>query len=88
MTAEVHPVQKHIRRRQISADQTFSDTELHPLLARVYRGRGIESCADLDLALEHLQSPALLPIAARSATLLADALARDYRLLVSGSFCA
>jgi single-stranded-DNA-specific exonuclease len=88
MTAEVHPVQKLIRRRQNSSDLTFSDTELHPLLARVYRGRGIESSADLDLALEHLQPPALLLNADRAAALLADALARDDRIVVIGDFDA
>jgi single-stranded-DNA-specific exonuclease len=88
MIAEVHPVQKLIRRRQNSSDLTFSDTELHPLLARVYRGRGIESSADLDLALEHLQPPALLLNADRAAALLADALARDDRIVVIGDFDA
>jgi single-stranded-DNA-specific exonuclease len=88
MTAEVHPVQKLIRRRQNSSDLTFSDTELHPLLARVYRGRGIESSADLDLALEHLQPPALLLNADRAAALMADALARDDRIVVIGDFDA
>jgi single-stranded-DNA-specific exonuclease len=88
MTAEVHPVQKLIRRRQNASDLTFSDTELHPLLARVYRGRGIESSADLDLALEHLQPPALLLNADRAAALLADALARDDRIVVIGDFDA
>ena len=81
-------MQKLIRRRQNSSDLTFSDTELHPLLARVYRGRGIESSADLDLALEHLQPPALLLNADRAAALMADALARDDRIVVIGDFDA
>jgi single-stranded-DNA-specific exonuclease len=88
MSDDVHQVQKLIRRRQVSAGQIFSDTELHPLLARVYRGRGIESPAQLDLALERLQSPSLLLNADRAATLLADALAGNTRIVVIGDFDA
>ena len=81
-------MQKLIRRRQVSVGQTFSDTDIHPLLARVYRGRGIESSAQLNLAMECLHAPALLLNADRAATLLADALADDSRMVVIGDFDA
>jgi single-stranded-DNA-specific exonuclease len=57
-------------------------------LARVYHGRGIDSPAQLDLALEHLLAPSLLLHADRAASLLADALAADSRIVVIGDFDA
>jgi single-stranded-DNA-specific exonuclease len=81
-------VQKLIRRRQVTPTGQFSDTELHPLLARVYRGRGVDSAGQLDLSLEHLLPPSLLLNADRGASLLADALADDRSIVVIGDFDA
>lgn len=78
---------KQIRRRTVAADHDL-DPSLHPLLARVYRGRGIQSSGQLALALEHLLPPAQLLHADRAAALLADALARDDRIVVIGDFDA
>jgi single-stranded-DNA-specific exonuclease len=58
------------------------------VLARVYRGRGINSGEQLDLSLEHLLAPTLLLHADRAAVLLADALARDNRIVIIGDFDA
>jgi single-stranded-DNA-specific exonuclease len=58
------------------------------LLARVYRARGVESSAQLDLSLEHLLPPTQLRNVDRAATLLADALATDQRIVVIGDFDA
>ncbi len=79
---------KLIRRRQLSATDTSPLGEIHPVLARVYRGRGIESSGQLDLALGHLLAPTLLLNTDRAATLLADALARDSRIVIIGDFDA
>lgn len=81
-------MQKLIRRRQVPANAPALASAIHPVLARVYRARGIESAGQLDLALEHLLSPSLLLNADRAATLLADALARDSRIVVIGDFDA
>jgi single-stranded-DNA-specific exonuclease len=82
-------VHKRIRRRQqVSSNTPFSDTGIHPLLARVYRARGVESSAQLDLSLEHLLPPTQLRNVDRAATLLADALATDQRIVVIGDFDA
>jgi single-stranded-DNA-specific exonuclease len=78
---------KQIRRRPLAAEHDF-DPRLHPLLARVYRGRGIRSSAQLALELEHLLPPAQLLNADRAASVLADALARDDRIVVIGDFDA
>lgn len=61
---------------------------MHPLLARIYQGRGVESPEHLELALEHLLSPELLLNADRAAILLADALERNDRIVVIGDFDA
>lgn len=81
-------MQKLIRRRELPPEQAFTDSDLHPLLARVYQGRGIESEEQLDLALARLLPPTLLLNADRAAGLLADALAADARVVVVGDFDA
>jgi len=81
-------VQKVIRRRPHATAGQFVASNIHPLLARVYSSRGVESPAQLDLALAHLLSPTLLLNADRAATLLADALAADKRIVVIGDFDA
>ena len=81
-------MQKLIRRRETASTEHFSDTDIHPLLARVYSGRGIDSCKQLDLSLECLQPPMLLLNADRAAAMLADALSRDDRIVVIGDFDA
>ncbi|MCB1690026.1 MAG: single-stranded-DNA-specific exonuclease RecJ [Halioglobus sp.] len=83
-----HTVQKIIRRRQVTATAPLTDAGIHPLLARVYSARGVASSALLDLALEHLLPPTQLLHADRAATLLADALATDKRIVVIGDFDA
>jgi single-stranded-DNA-specific exonuclease len=59
-----------------------------PVLARVYHGRGIDSPALLDLALEQLHPPSLLSNADRAGALLADAVLRNERIVVIGDFDA
>ena len=81
-------MQKRIRRRPVAAIEAFADTGIHPLLARVYSARGIESPAQLDLALTQLLPPNLLLNADRAATVLADALEADKRIVVIGDFDA
>jgi single-stranded-DNA-specific exonuclease len=78
---------KEIRRRSLTAQVSF-DPPLHPLLARIYSGRGIQSSGELDLALEHLLPPALMLNADRAAVMLADAIASDARIVVIGDFDA
>tara|TARA_B110000503_G_scaffold34861_1_gene56868 strand:- start:21211 stop:22938 length:1728 start_codon:yes stop_codon:yes gene_type:complete len=81
-------VQKLIQRRPVATTETFIDAGIHPLLARVYSARGVGSSAQLDLALTHLLPPNLLLNADRAATLLANALASDQRIVVIGDFDA
>ncbi len=81
-------VQKLIRRRQVPAHAPALTGEIHPVLARVYRGRGIETSGQLDLSLAHLLPPTQLLNADRAALLLADALAQDRRIVVIGDIDA
>ena len=52
---------------------------LHPLLARLYAARGVQSAAELDDGLAHLLSPNTLLGAQAAAALLADAIAQQSR---------
>ena len=85
---------KLIRRRQpgnhtaAGAASPLADAGLHPLLARVYSARGIDSPAQLELGLAQLFPPAQLLNADRAAVLLADALAADKKILIVGDFDA
>ncbi|MDG2046551.1 MAG: single-stranded-DNA-specific exonuclease RecJ [Halioglobus sp.] len=81
-------MQKLIRRREIDPTENLLGSGIHPLLARVYSGRGIVSCSQLDLSLECLLPPTSLLNAERAASMLADALARDDRIVVIGDFDA
>ena len=81
-------MRKQIRRRQFPDGEPDWGKGMHPLLVRVFRGRGIESPGQLDLALERLHPPTDLLHADRAAVLLANALAADDRITVIGDFDA
>jgi len=81
-------VQRQIRRRQPQPAPALADAGLHPLLARIYAGRGAISPDDIDTALSGLLSPDQLLNADRAAELLADAIADGRHLLVVGDFDA
>ena len=78
---------KIIRRRDAAAD-ALGDGSLHPLLARVYRGRGITSVDELALGLGHLLPPAQLLNADAAARLLADAIGAQHNILIVGDYDA
>tara|TARA_R110002110_G_scaffold415560_1_gene650699 strand:- start:35024 stop:36754 length:1731 start_codon:yes stop_codon:yes gene_type:complete len=81
-------MQKIIRRRAPAPAAELAGTSLHPLLARVYAGRGIARADDLELTLSRLLPPTQLLRADTAASLLADAIAAERRLLVVGDFDA
>ena len=74
------------RRAEPNTDLTASG--LHPLLARVYAGRGIESADELALGLGRLLPPDTLHRADEAGVLLADAIQSDSRILVVGDYDA
>lgn len=80
---------KLIRRRESSISASELEAAgLHPLLARVYRGRGVTSTGQLDLGLAQLLPPERLHRAEEAARLLADALQQNQSILIVGDYDA
>ena len=59
---------------------------LHPLLARLYAARGVTDKAELDYELKSLLPPAALTHAGNAASLLADAIEAEAKLLIIGDY--
>ncbi|MDR1935773.1 MAG: single-stranded-DNA-specific exonuclease RecJ, partial [Candidatus Accumulibacter sp.] len=59
---------------------------LHPLLARLYAARGVETKSELDYDLKGLIPPARLTHADEAAILLADAVEAQARILIVGDY--
>ena len=59
---------------------------VHPLLARLFAARGVQSAQDLDNGLAQLISPTELTGAAQAARLLADAIAQQQRLCIVADY--
>lgn len=59
---------------------------LHPLLARLYAARGVTNKAELDYELKSLLPPTALTHATDAASLLADAIEAEARLLIIGDY--
>ncbi|MFT5335247.1 MAG: single-stranded-DNA-specific exonuclease, partial [Halioglobus sp.] len=79
---------KTIRRRVAADASSLAQADIHPLLARVYSARGLQTEADLDLTLGSLIPPTDLLNAQAAAVLLADALADLKKILIVGDFDA
>ncbi|MEQ9530866.1 MAG: DHH family phosphoesterase, partial [Haliea sp.] len=79
---------RRLARRQAEPASGLVQAGLHPLLARIYSGRGVTDPAELKLSLQELLPPATLQGAAAAAVLLADAIANRQRLLIVGDFDA
>lgn len=63
-------------------------TRVHPVVARVYRARGVLDDDTLDDALERLEHWQALGSIERAAAMLADAVIADQRILIVGDFDA
>ena len=59
---------------------------LHPLLARIYAARGIQTRGELDYELKSLLPPAQLTNAQEAAVLLADALEAEAKILIVADY--
>jgi single-stranded-DNA-specific exonuclease len=59
---------------------------VHPLLARLYAGRGVSSKDELDDSLNRLLPPATLKGAAQAAVLLADAIEKNLRICIVADY--
>ena len=59
---------------------------LHPLLARIYAARGIQTRGELDYELKSLLPPAQLTNTTEAAILLADAIEADAKILIVADY--
>ena len=65
---------------------TLSQAGIHPLLARLYAGRGVQDPQELDSGLAHLLPPSSMKGMAQAATLLADAIAAQQQLCIVADY--
>jgi len=79
---------RRLTRRPAETAPGLSQAGLHPLLARIYSGRGVADPAELKLSFRELLPPGSLLGAAEAAVLLANAIAAGKRLLIIGDFDA
>lgn len=68
------------------AIQTLIDAGIHPLLARIYAGRGVVRREQLDYKLASLLPPAALRGTREAALLLADAIEADARMVIVADY--
>ena len=59
---------------------------VHPLLARLYAGRGVSDAKDLDVSLTHLLPPDGMKGMADAARLLADAIHTQQRICIVADY--
>lgn len=77
-----------IRRRQLAAGSQPLTSDLHPVIEKVYRQRGMESAADLDLSLRNLHAASLLKDLDRALARLELALRERQHIMIIGDFDA
>ena len=77
-----------LRRRSVAqrAQWQLEQQGLHPLLARIYAGRGIVARSELDYGFESLLPPARLSNASQAAVLLADSIAGGRQILIVADY--
>jgi len=76
------------RRSESEGTGALGGLAIHPLLAKIYHSRGINHASELELQLSKLIPPAQLLNTGRAASLLADVLASEKRIVVIGDFDA
>jgi single-stranded-DNA-specific exonuclease len=64
----------------------LEQTGVHPLLARLYAGRGVQDPHELDNSLKHLLPPSGMKGMGQAATLLADAIAAQKHLCIVADY--
>jgi single-stranded-DNA-specific exonuclease len=79
-------VKPTLRRREVPDVPLLAEAALHPVLARVYAARGVQTRDQLDLRLSRLLTPSALGGLDRACALLREAIAGDARILVVGDF--
>ena len=77
-----------IKERQSSTahSQALEASGLHPLLARLYAARGVQSASQTDYRWNQLIHPQQLSQNQKAAQLIADAIEQDKRLLIVADY--
>jgi single-stranded-DNA-specific exonuclease len=75
-----------LRRRDAAAGARLEAQGIHPVLARVFAGRGIVDAAEVDHRLRHLHPPEALGGIDAASALLATSIADGRRIVVAGDF--
>lgn len=75
---------KYIRRRALIKSKW--DTQTHPILKRIYAGRGIKNELDIDKHLANMLPPHTLGGLSKAVDLLADAILQQKSIMVSGDY--
>ncbi|GMR20314.1 MAG: single-stranded-DNA-specific exonuclease RecJ [Gammaproteobacteria bacterium] len=79
---------KQLHRRELVQENIDNLSGLHPVLARVYAGRGVKTAADLDYDLVRLLPPGDLKGMDDAVTLLQQALQEQQHIMIVGDFDA
>lgn len=79
-------MQKTIVSRPCSASGSALPQDLHPVLRRIYRSRGVQSGEELDLGLAALLPVELMGDAQEAAGLILEVLRQQQRILIIGDF--
>lgn len=83
----MHNTPVTIRQREVPSGIDL-DANMEPLLQRIYLARNISRMQDLDYSLQHLPAPASMKGMQEAVSLLADALAANWKILIVGDFDA
>lgn len=81
-------MKKQIIRRALDQARLASYAEMHPLLARVYAARDVQSGRELDRSLENLLPYQTLSGLDEAVQILADAVSKNQHILIVGDFDA
>jgi len=89
-SATLPPIMSKIIQRPYPADiaEQLARSGIHPLLARIYAARGIDDASQLDTELKHLLPFALLKNVESMASLLADAIAENKKIVIVADYDA
>lgn len=77
-----------IVRRDMAISQELKDSELHPLLKKIYANRGVSSLKQVSYSLNNLLDYSLLKDIDTASQIIADAIIQQKRILVIGDFDA
>ncbi|MCF6299708.1 MAG: single-stranded-DNA-specific exonuclease RecJ [Proteobacteria bacterium] len=77
-----------IKRRPVPDSDVFKDSEIHPLVARLYLSRGIEQPDQVTYRLKNLLRPDALSGISQAANIIVKAIQQHKRIVVVGDFDA